>query len=146
MHLDEITDDRVRKLIGELSSKLKPHSIRNCLNIVSRIFNDQPRALRLTNPVAALDRYDRKSIGAGWDPKKTPWLRTEQVRAVYLALPELAPKAPWRAMFALGTFAGLRTGEVVALEPGAFTERERALVEVSLAPAKILPLSAPVGA
>jgi integrase len=116
LHLDEITDDRVRKLIGELRSTLKPQSIRNCLTIVSRIFNDQPRALRLTNPVAALDRYDRKSIGAGWDPKKTPWLRTEQVRAVYLALPELAPKSPWRAMFALGTFAGLRTGEVVALE------------------------------
>lgn len=35
---------------------------------------------------------------------------------MYLALPALAPASPWRTMFAVGTFAGLRTGEVIALE------------------------------
>ena len=33
-------------------------------------------------------------------------------------MPEMASEAPWRAMFAVGTFAGLRTGEVLALEWG----------------------------
>src|SRR2546428_3283825 len=91
-------------------------SIRNCLAIVSRIYNEQPRALHLDNPVAGLDRADRDSIGPAWDPKATPWLKPEQVRAVYLGMPALAREAPWRAMFAVGTFAGLRTGEVIALE------------------------------
>jgi len=44
--------------------------------------------------------------------------QAEQVRAVYLAMPEMSREAPWRAMFAVGTFAGLRTGEVIALEWG----------------------------
>src|SRR5476651_620979 len=63
----------------------------------------------------SLDRADRDSIGPAWDPKATPWLKAEQVRAVYLAMPEMERAAPWRAMFAVGTFAGLRTGEVIAL-------------------------------
>jgi integrase len=115
-HLDEIREGDLRQLIDALRLKLKPQSIRNCLAIVSRIYNEQPRALRLDNPVAGLDRADRDSIGPAWDPKATPWLKAEQVRAVYLALPEMDRNAPWRAMFAVGTFAGLRTGEVIALE------------------------------
>src|SRR4051812_43850384 len=118
LHLDEIHEGKIRQLIDELRAKLKPQSIRNCLAIVSRIFNEQPKALRLDNPVAGLDRADRDSIGPAWDPKATPWLRAEQVRALYLALPEMAADAPWRPMFAVGTFAGLRTGEVIALEWG----------------------------
>ena len=118
LHLDEITEDNMRRLIDELRRELKPQSIRNCLAIVSRIYNEQPRALHLDNPVAGLDRADRDSIGPAWDPKATPWLKPEQVRAVYLAMPEMASEAPWRAMFAVGTFAGLRTGEVLALEWG----------------------------
>jgi integrase len=84
--------------------------------VESHLQRAQPKALRLDNPVAGLDRADRDSIGPAWDPKATPWLRPEQVRAVYLAMPGLALDAPWRAMFAVGTFAGLRTGEVIALE------------------------------
>ena len=38
------------------------------------------------------------------------------MRAVYLAMPELAAAAPWRAMFAVGAFARLRPGEIRALE------------------------------
>jgi len=116
MHLDEIHETDMRQLIDGLRLKLKPQSIRNCFAIVSRIYNEQPRALRLDNPVAGLDRADRDSIGPAWDPKATPWLKAEQVRKVYLELPELTPTTPWRAMFAVGTFAGLRTGEVIALE------------------------------
>ncbi len=115
-HLDEINEGKIRQGIDQLRAELKPQSIRNCLAIVSRIYNEQPKVLRLDNPVAGLDRADRDSIGPAWDPKGTPWLRTEQVRAVYLAMPEMTSAAPWRAMLAVGTFAGLRTGEVIALE------------------------------
>jgi integrase len=114
--LDDIHEGDLRQLIDGLRMTLKPQSIRNCLAIVSRIYNEQPRALKLDNPVAGLDRADRDSIGPAWDPRLTPHLTAEQVRAVYLAMPELDRDAPWRAMFAVGTFAGLRTGEVIALE------------------------------
>ena len=125
LSLDEITDSHMRKLIDALRAKIKPQTIRNCLNILSRIYNEQPRAMRLENPVGLLDRADRKAIGPAWDPKLSPWLKTEQVRAVYLSFPELAWERagettvrlePWRAMFAVGTFAGLRPGEVIGLQ------------------------------
>src|SRR2546428_4827076 len=116
IHLDEIHEGDLRGLIDALRLKLKPQSIRNCLAIISRIYNTQPKALELQNPVAGLDRADRDSIGPGWDPRLTPYLKAEQVRAVCLALPEMARESPWRAMFAVGTFAGLRPGEVIALE------------------------------
>ena len=35
---------------------------------------------------------------------------------VFLALPELGPKSPWRALFAVGVFAGLRPGEIRAFQ------------------------------
>ena len=115
-HLDKITDGDARQLIDKLRPVLKPQSIRNTLAILSRIYAEQPRAMRLANPVSMLDRADRDAIGPQWDPKATPWLKASDVRAIYLAMPELAPAAPWRAMFAVGTFAGLRTGEVIALK------------------------------
>lgn len=115
-HLDELHEGDMRQLIDALRLELKPQSIRNCLAIVSRIYNEQPKALHLDNPVAGLDRADRDSIGPAWDPKATPFLKPDQVRAVYLGMPELDLAAPWRAMFAVGTFAGLRTGEVIALQ------------------------------
>src|SRR6267143_1616305 len=77
-----------------------------------------PRALKLDNPVEGLDRADRKAIGPGWDPRLTRYLKPEQVRTLYLELPEMSREAPWRPMFAVGTFAGLRPGEVFALEWG----------------------------
>jgi hypothetical protein len=78
----------MRRLVDELRPMLKPQSIRNGLANVSRK-NEQPRAVRLENPVACLDRADRDSIGPAWDHKATPWLKADHVPAVYAAMPEL---------------------------------------------------------
>jgi integrase len=88
----------------------------NCLRLLSRFFNDlREEGQGLTNPVAALDRATWRAIGPKHDPRRTPYLRRlEDVRAVFLALPP--PPSPLRPMFAVGVFAGLRTGEVRALE------------------------------
>ena len=59
--------------------------------------------------------------------------------------------APWRPMFAVGVFAGLRPARFAPcstavtlryghLVRGQFTEQERALVDVQLGEAKVLPL------
>ncbi len=120
--LDQLQSPKwVKEFIAFVRPQLAPQSIRNCLNAVSRMFNDwnQDHAddgMDLKNPVARLDRATRRAIGPKWDPRKTPYLKTsEDIRRVYLALPELARDAPWRAMFAVGVLAGLRTGEVRAL-------------------------------
>src|ERR1700687_4073486 len=63
-HLDELHEGDMRQLIDGLRKTLKPQSIRKCLAIVSRIYNEQPRALRLDKPVEWLDRGDRDSIRA----------------------------------------------------------------------------------
>src|SRR5262249_7905092 len=86
--LNEIAIDDVRALITELRATHRPQTIRNVLHTLSRLFEDQPRSLKLTNPVRALDRYDRRRIGRGWDPRKTPFLKTKaEVRHLYLASP-----------------------------------------------------------
>lgn len=71
-HLDEINEGKVRRVIDELRRQLKPQSIRNCLAIVSRIYNEQPKAMRLDNPVAGLDRADRDSIVPAWARRQRP--------------------------------------------------------------------------
>jgi integrase len=40
------------------------------------------------------------------------------VRRIYLGFPAMATGEPWRAMFAVGVFAGLRPGEIRALQWG----------------------------
>jgi integrase len=44
------------------------------------------------------------------------WLDERESAAVFNAMPPLAPRSPWRAMYAVGALAGLRPGEVIALE------------------------------
>jgi integrase len=115
--LDEITSDDVRKLIEDLRPVLRAQTIRNVLHVLSRLYEDQPKAMRLVNPVRELDRNDRRRIGEGWDPRKTPFLRTKaEVRRLYLAFPEMSPSQPFRAIYAVGALAGLRPGEVRALQ------------------------------
>jgi integrase len=117
--LDELTVDDVRKLIEELRPKKSAQTIKNVLHTLSRLYEDQPEALRLTNPVRRLKRGDWKRIGKGHDPHATPWLQSDdQVRRVYLAFPEMSRNAPWRAMFAVGVFVGLRPGEIRSLQWG----------------------------
>src|SRR5438874_4038099 len=58
--LDEITVDDVKALIEALRPTHKPQTIRNVLHTLSRLIEDQPKALRLTNPVGQLERGDRR--------------------------------------------------------------------------------------
>src|SRR5205823_14403906 len=51
--------------------------------------------------------------------RERPWLQSaDQVRRVYLGFPAMTDGAPWRPMFAVGVFAGLRPGEIRALQWG----------------------------
>jgi integrase len=64
------------------------------------------------NPVRLLPRATRRLLRPAHDPRTTPFLeRKDDLRGVYLALSE-----PINVAFALGVFAGLRTGEVLGLK------------------------------
>jgi len=63
------------------------------------------------NPVASLPRSTRRLYKSIYDTTSTPFLeRTEDIRRVFLALPE-----PINVAFAVGALGGLRTGEVLGL-------------------------------
>jgi integrase len=74
----------------------------------------------------------RRRIRSTHDPKKVPFIRRlEDIRRVYLALPE-----PVNIAFALGVMAGLRTAEIQAL-PWAHVDLARGCIDVQVqAPTK----------
>jgi len=117
MRLDEIGTVQLKAFIEKKRGAISPATTVRSLGLLSPFYSsliedDVP----LTNPVARLDRATRRAIGPMHDPRRTPYLKTKQdIRAVYLALPPLAPNRPVRAMFAVGTFAGLRTDEILGL-------------------------------
>lgn len=97
-----------RKLAQGLSSTTVGHIVR-LLSVFFSDLVDEGRAQ--TNPCRALPKTTRRLLKNAHDPKTTPYLeRLEDVRRVYLALPER-----YGVMFALGALAGLRPGEVLGL-------------------------------
>ncbi|MDI7269883.1 MAG: tyrosine-type recombinase/integrase, partial [Myxococcota bacterium] len=134
LHLDEIGPAEVKGFVAAKRGKFSPQTVINCLNVLSRFFNDRIEdGEDLINPVARLDRSTRRSIGPRYDPRKTPFLKSkDDIRALYLAMPALAPKQPVRAMFAVGVFAGLRTDEILGLpKSGVDIERRTLMVDRS---------------
>jgi integrase len=125
MRLARITTKEIVEFIALKKGTCARQTIVNCLNLVSRLYNDLIQENEpLTNPVARLDRATRRAIGPKYDPRKTPFLeRKQDIRGVYLALPPLP--LPLTPMFAVGVFAGLRTGEIIALERGDVKLRQR---------------------
>jgi integrase len=117
MRLDEVGPAQLKAFIEKKRTTLSPATIVRCLRLLSRFYSSLIEdGLELTNPVARLNRATRRAIGPMHDPRGTPFLKTKQdIRALYLALPPLAPNRPVRAMFAVGTFAGLRTDEILGL-------------------------------
>ncbi|MBI5486605.1 MAG: site-specific integrase [Deltaproteobacteria bacterium] len=117
MRLDEVGPAQLKAFIEKKRATLNPATIVRCLRLLSRFYSSlMEDGMELTNPVARLNRATRRAIGPMHDPRRTSFLKTKQdIRAVYLALPALAPNKPVRAMFAVGAFAGLRTDEILGL-------------------------------
>ena len=114
--IGQVTTGNVREFISAKRGKLARQTIVNCLNNLSRMYNDLREAgVDVENPVFRLDRATRRSIGKPRDPRMTPFLITkEEIRSVHLAL-----SGTVRVMFDVGVFAGLRTGEIRALRVSA---------------------------
>lgn len=111
----EVTPALLRKIIeAKLSEGLSSTTVRLLVMEVSGFFTDIVEQGHAThNPMRILPRSTRRLIRPAHDPRTTPFLeKKDDIRRVYLALSE---HEPVHIAFALGVFAGLRTGETLGL-------------------------------
>ena len=82
-------------------------TLHHCVRLLGRFLNELVIDGKLpANPVARLDRATRRLLRSTHDPRKTPFIRRkEEIAAIYGEF-----STELRVMFALGVFAGLRTG------------------------------------
>lgn len=109
--LREITPALLKDFIqSRREMKLSEQTILLTLRLLGRFFREMIENGRASrNPVAILDKHSRPH--PVYDSRTVPFLRTkDDIRNVFLALDEEI-----RPLFAVGVFAGLRTGEVLAL-------------------------------
>jgi integrase len=110
----EVDAAKLRAFIEDRLSKggLRPATVCRCVGMLSSLFEDLKEQKHVVaNPVRELPRSTRRLMHSDYDTKGTPFLQSlADVRRVFLALPE-----PINVAFAVGAFAGLRTGEVLAL-------------------------------
>jgi integrase len=109
---DDVDAARLRAFVEAKRAELKPGTIRVCLAGLSSLYEDLlERGLASANPARRLPKSLLRLVRPDHDPRTTPFVeRLEDVRRIYLALPE-----PLNVAYAIGALAGLRTGEVFAL-------------------------------
>src|SRR6266568_2723415 len=112
----DVTPAIIRAFVeAKLREGLNPATVGHCVRLLSTFFTDlcerAPETGVEANPVRALSKATRRLMKSRHNPKDTPFLETlDDVRRVFQALPK-----PVNVAFAVGAFAGLRTGEVLAL-------------------------------
>lgn len=113
----DVTHAVIREVVEDrLTAGLARQTVQHLVRLLSTLFTDlceRPAATGVTvNPVRTLPRSTRRLARPDHHPELVPYLRTmKDVARVYDALPD-----PARAAFAIGAFAGLRTGETLGLE------------------------------
>jgi integrase len=113
---DEVTAADVRRFVEQKTSAgLSTTTAGHCVRLLSTFYTDLvERELARANPIRSVTRSTRRLYKNAHDPRCTPFLeRQEDIAAVYKALPQ-----PHATIFAVGALAGLRPGEVLALEWG----------------------------
>jgi len=110
---NEVDSARIRAFVQvKLSEGLAAGSVRILVALLSALYTDLIEDGKATsNPARGLPRATRRLVKPTHDPRTTPFVeKLEDVRRIYLALPE-----PLNVAYAIGAFAGLRTGEVLGL-------------------------------
>lgn len=113
--LDEIRRDEIKQLILDLTEKgLTRNTVRNAICVFRAMFNYAiEEDVIAINPAARLGRFTR---GARRAEKKGIALTTEEAHSFLEAARELCPE--YYALFLVALRAGLRRGELVALQWG----------------------------
>jgi integrase len=113
--LDEIKRDSIKAMINELIAKgLSRNTIRNALCVIREVFNYAiENGVIESNPASRLGRFTRT---AGVGEAKGVALTPEEARQFLEAAKEVCE--PYYALFLTALRAGLRRGELVALQWG----------------------------
>lgn len=98
---------------AKLAEGLSPSTVRLLVAQVGSLYTDLvERELAKQNPVRLLTKATRRLIRPTQDPRKTPFVkRAQDIGHIFKALQE-----PVNVAYALGALAGLRSGEIPALE------------------------------
>jgi integrase len=141
----DVTPAVIRSFVeAKLAAGLNPATVGHCFRLLSTFYTDLvERGIAALNPARVVPRLTRRLFRPTTDPHDTPFLqRLEDVRRVYLALAE-----PYSVAFAVGTFAGLRTGEVVDLDwRNVDLASRRIQVRVQMRDGRLAPLRTPTRA
>lgn len=109
----EVQASNLRSMVEEKLRTLNPQSVRRIVSLVSTLFTDLvERQIVDVNPARALPRDVHRLMHSTHDSASVPFLPSpEAIGEVYS---RLAP--PFSIAFAIGALAGLRPGEVRALD------------------------------
>lgn len=123
---DEVTPGTIREIVeAKLAEGLASGTCQLLARLLSTFYSDLcERGLATVNPAKGLPRATRRLIKPSHDPKTTPFVKElADVRRVFLALPD-----PVNLAYAIGSMAGLRTGEILALQWSSVDLAQRQIV------------------
>jgi integrase len=111
----EVDEEGIRQFImGKLAAEMNPATVGHCVRLLSTFFSDLIPRYVTSNPVSAISKKTRRLCRPTADPTDTPFLESlGDIRRVYQEL-----HGPTNVAFAIGALAGLRTGEILALDWG----------------------------
>lgn len=111
----DVTSAEVKAFVDAKTGKVGPGTIRLCVMLLSALYTDLIASKKypgLKHPIQDLDERTKKKMKSNHDWTKTPFIRSlDDVRRVFQVLEE-----PFNIMFAVGAFAGIRPGEIRALD------------------------------
>jgi integrase len=111
---DEVTPRLIRDMVeAKLDAGLNSATCKRITSLLSTFYTDLcERKLAQVNPAKGLPKATRELLKSSHDPKTTPFVeKLADVERIYRALPE-----PVNLAYAIGSMAGLRTGEILALQ------------------------------
>lgn len=111
---DQLTQRMIRDLVeAKLAEGKASATCMLLVRLLSTFYTDLcERGLAKTNPAKGLPRATRDLVRSTHDPKTTPFVeKLADVVRIFHALPE-----PVNLAYALGSQAGMRTGEILALQ------------------------------
>lgn len=111
---DEVEPATIRSAVEAwLAEGLASATCMRVVCLLSSFYTDLvERGLAKSNPAKGLPRATRRLLRSTHDPKTTPFVeKLADVQRIYRVLPE-----PVNLAYAIGAMAGLRTGEILALQ------------------------------
>ena len=112
MRPGEVDAALIKGFIESKQDKLDSATIHRCISLLSTFYSGHlVPTYAPANPVKSLPKATRKLYHKAYDRKMTPFIhKMEDVRRILHAL-----ESPYSIAYAVGVYAGLRTGEVLGL-------------------------------